>query len=129
MGTPDPTADRRAAAMTGGSSGLRLVRPQRVEHVDGWAVESAGREAVAYEDGDRRAEVGIERGRPSSRLYVDTLEWVNERGERTPVLEPECSAVLARIVSGWAALSTSRLELFSSLHREHDPSTPGWWWA
>jgi hypothetical protein len=62
------------------SSGLRRVRPQRVEHVDGWAVASLGREAVSYDEGERHAEVGIDRGLPSSRLYVDTLEWVDERG-------------------------------------------------
>lgn len=95
------------------SSGLRLVHPQRVEHVDGWAVGSSGREAVSYEGGGRRAEVGIDRGQPSSRLYVDTLEWIDERGGRTPVLEPERSVLLERIVLGYAALSTSRLELFS----------------
>jgi len=95
------------------SSGLRRVRPQRVEHVDGWAVASLGREAVSYDEGERHAEVGIDRGLPSSRLYVDTLEWVDERGGRAPVLEPERSVLLERIVLGHGALSTSRLELFS----------------
>jgi hypothetical protein len=74
-----------------------------------------GREAVSYDEGERHAEVGIDRGLPSSRLYVDTLEWVDERGDRAPVLEPERSVLLERIVLGHGALSTSRLELFSRL--------------
>lgn len=86
------------------SSGLRRVRPQRVEHVDGWAVASSGRDAVSYDEGERHTEVGIDRGLPSSRLYVDTLEWVDERGDRAPVLEPERSVLLERIVLGHGAL-------------------------
>lgn len=67
--------------------GLVKVLPQRAEHTDGWAVANAGRSLVKYEQGTRRALVGIDRGRLSSRLYVDSLRsrlWSGAGGMAEP---------------------------------------------
>jgi hypothetical protein len=91
---------------------LRQVAPQRVEHSDGWAVANGGRELVLYDEGDRVAVIGIGRGRPSSRLYADTLVWRAEDGSETPVAAPERAVVLSRIVEGLSAMSSSTFEVF-----------------
>ena len=93
--------------------GLVRVKPQRVEHTDGWAVASAGREQVRYEEGGRQALIGIDRGRHSSRLYVASLSWVDGDGE-TPLLEPHRNAVLDRIVEGLMAMGLESIERYSA---------------
>lgn len=92
--------------------GLTRSAPQRVEHSDGWAVGNAGRETVLYEQGTLRATVGIDRGHLSSRLYTDSLNWVDGNGEETAVEGAARLVVLARLVEGLEALSSAKIELF-----------------
>jgi hypothetical protein len=94
--------------------GLVQVKPQRVEHSDGWAVSNAGREQVEYEEHGRSALIGIDRGVRSSRLYVDTLRWVDQDGGEALVDEPYRGVVLDRIVEGLEVISASAIERYSA---------------
>lgn len=89
--------------------GLVRVRPQRVEHSDGWAVEGAGRHRMAYEQAGRRATIGVEHGAGSTLLQVESLAW-DEDGEQTPVAPDERDVVLDRIVEGARALTDHRVD-------------------
>lgn len=86
--------------------------PQEATHSDGYVVGNAGRDTVEYLEGHHRALIGIDRGIPSSRLYVDTLVWAADDATEVPVEEPERSVVLERIVAGLGVYSRSAVERF-----------------
>lgn len=93
--------------------GLVRVLPQRVEHTDGWAVESAGRDAVRYQEPGRAAEIGIDRGVDAYRVHLDSLVWVDGAGAAIgPVERPENSLLIDRIVEGLEGLTEKAIELY-----------------
>lgn len=85
---------------------------QESRHSDGYVVGNAGRDTVEYLDGDRRALIGIDRGTESSRLYTDSLVWVQDDGTEVPVEPSERATVVDRIVEGLAVYSSSAVERF-----------------
>ncbi len=91
---------------------LERVRPQKVQSTDGWTVASAGREVVQYEEGGRKATVGVDRGHPT-RVYVDTLTWVDPDGRERPVDQPEREVILQRLQEGLLFMG-AETELFPS---------------
>jgi len=91
--------------------GLVRVQPQRVEHTDGWAVSSAGREQIAGRTG-RTLRPRWHRPRTTVVLALRSTpctEWTTT-APGNPVQEPERSLVLDRIVEGLEAVSSSAIE-------------------
>lgn len=90
---------------------LRRVAPQWVEHTDGWSVASADREHMQYEAAGKRAIVGVDRGTPTTRVYVRSLAWVAPDGSETALTEAEQVVIWPRFIEGMEELGM-KLELF-----------------
>lgn len=84
-------------------STLRFVRPQLVEHPDGWSVGNNGRWTVEYEEPGRLAQVDVDRG-VRTVVYVGSLRWVAPDGTETPLDAGDLARVRPRLVEGIEAL-------------------------
>lgn len=84
-------------------SKLRHVRPQLVEHPDGWSVGNNGRWTVEYEEPGRLAQVDVDRGTRTV-VYAGSLRSVSGEGAESALDAEDRARVWPRLVEGMEAL-------------------------